>query len=76
MVDTQLARCVNTSGALVPDFILRITYMYYMYEIVYLALYKTLLFRPRVFSRALGCGARRGDPPVHHGARVGPRRAP
>ena len=31
-----------------------------MYEIDFFAGYKTFLFQPRVFSRALGCGARRG----------------
>ena len=34
-----------------------------------------LLFRPRVFSRALGCG-HEGGPRVHYGASVAPRRVP
>ena len=37
--------------------------------------YKSFLCRPRVFSRALGCGARRGAP-VCDGASVGPGGAP
>ena len=62
-------------------------YRYFLYILRTTAVYNGVLFSGMqnfslpaaglCFSRALGRGARRRrDPPVHHGARVGPGRAP
>ena len=44
-------------------------------KFTFFAEYKTFLFRPRVFLALSGAGYA-GGPPVHHGASVGPGRAP
>ena len=44
-------------------------------KFTFFAEYKTFLFRPQVFLALSGAGYA-GGPPVHHGASVGPGRAP
>ena len=43
---------------------------------LFFAEHNFLLFGPPVFSRALGCVARRGAVCTHHGANAGPGRGP